>query len=106
MKSNRSKACDISQSTKKKVWQRDDQRCVCCGSSSAMPNAHFISRAKGGMGIEENIVTLCANCHRCFDHTDERPEYRNYIRAYLKTKYPNWNEESLVYRKWNDGKVL
>lgn len=30
-----------------------------CGSSYAMPNAHYIARAQGGLGIEENIVTLC-----------------------------------------------
>lgn len=106
MKSKRSKACDISQSVKEKVWQRDNQHCVCCGSSFAMPNAHFISRANGGMGIEENIVTLCSVCHRNFDQTANRPEYRDYIRAYLKSKYPNWDEKKLVYRKWNDAKIL
>ena len=102
-KSKRSKACDISLKVKKIVWKRDEEKCICCGSKNASPVCHFIPRSKSGLGIEENIVTLCTNCHRNFDHTDFRPEYRNYIRAYLQTKYPNWNEESLVYRKWNDG---
>lgn len=42
----RSKACDISQKVKKKVWERDNHRCIICGSPYAMPNAHYISRAQ------------------------------------------------------------
>lgn len=100
-KSKRSKACDISQQVKEKVWARDGERCIYCGKLTAMPNAHYIPRSHGGLGIEENIVTLCANCHHNFDHTDLRPFYKDYIRAYLKKRYPNWDEEKLVYRKWN-----
>lgn len=106
MKSKRSKACDISQNVKEKVWQRDNQHCICCGNSFAMPNAHFIARSKGGLGVEENIVTLCANCHRRFDHTLYREQFKEYIENYLKIKYPNWNKEKLVYRKWNDAGIL
>ena len=96
------KACDISQSVKEKVWQRDKCRCICCGSPFAMPNAHFIARSQLGLGIEQNIVTLCAKCHHNYDHTTKREEYREYIRNYLKSKYPDWNEEKLRYRKWQN----
>ena len=50
--SKRSKACDISPKVKKKVWERDNHCCIICGSPYAMPNAHYISRAQGGLGIE------------------------------------------------------
>lgn len=100
-KSKRSKACDISREVKEKVWERD-KRCVYCGRPSGLPNAHYIPRSKGGLGIEENIVTLCVNCHRNFDQTDLRQHYKEYIKNYLQSKYPGWNEEKLVYRKWND----
>ena len=86
MKSKRSKACDIPARVKKAVWERDKQHCIYCGSVRAMPNAHFISRAKGGLGIEENIVTLCQNCHYNFDMTDMREHYKEYIENYLKKK--------------------
>ena len=60
MKSKRSKATDIPMSVKKKVWERDCGRCVVCGNHcNVMPNAHYIPRSKGGLGIEENIITLC-----------------------------------------------
>lgn len=99
MKSKRSKACDIPARVKKAVWERDKQHCIYCGSVRAMPNAHFISRAKGGLGIEENIVTLCQNCHYNFDMTDMREYYKEYIENYLKKKYPNWDKENLIYKR-------
>ena len=95
------KKCDISLEVREKVFERDNQRCIYCGSWNASPNAHFIPRSHLGLGIEENIVTLCANCHHNFDHTDLRACYKEYIREYLKDKYPNWDEKNLVYRKWN-----
>ena len=101
MKSKRSKACDISQAVKKKVWERDWQKCIICGNYQAMPNAHYISRAHGGLGIEENIVTLCQNCHHTYDNTDKRPVYREFIKRYLQRIYGvEWNEDKLKYKKF------
>ena len=107
MKSKRSKATDIPMSVKKKVWERDRGMCVVCGNHcNVMPNAHYISRSKGGLGIEQNIVTLCTEltpnqCHRKYDFgtKEERNEIKEKIRRYLKSKYDNWNEEDLIYRK-------
>lgn len=99
MKSNRSKACDIPQKIKKRVWERDGGRCIICGSRNALPSAHYISRAQGGLGIEENIVTLCFNCHREYDNTDKRSGFRKYIEKYLRTIYKDWSEEKLYFRR-------
>ena len=101
MKTKRSKACDITQAVKKKVWERDGERCIICGSPNAMPNAHFIPRSKGGLGIEQNIVTLCLNCHHAYDNTADRQIYRAKIKAYLEGIYGlEWSEENLLYKKY------
>lgn len=99
MKSKRSKACDISAKVKDVVWERDGRYCVICGNPEAMPNAHYISRAQGGLGIEQNIVTLCAKCHKQFDQSSARTEIKERIKNYLKFQYPNWDEKNLVYRR-------
>ena len=99
MKSKRTKATDISQKVKKAVWERDNQCCIVCGSPYAMPNAHYISRYNGGLGIEQNIVTLCINCHRAYDQSTKHSEYKEFIKNYLQSKYENWNEADLVYKK-------
>lgn len=77
--------------------------CVFCGlpapSDIAWSNAHYISRAQGGLGIPENGLTLCPKCHRTYDQTTARPEMREYFRDYLNACYPEWGEENLIYRK-------
>lgn len=107
MKSKRSKATDIPMVVKKKVFERDNGRCVVCGNNyNVMPNAHYISRAKGGLGIEQNIVTLCTEftpnkCHRKYDFgtLKEREQIGAIIKEYLISKYDDWNEENLYYHK-------
>jgi 5-methylcytosine-specific restriction endonuclease McrA len=98
MKTKRAKACDIPQKVKNIVWERDNHCCIICGSPNAMPNAHYIPRSQGGLGIEENIVTLCLECHRRYDQSSKRPLYGEMIKEYLKRQYTNWNEKDLVYR--------
>lgn len=91
-------ACDISPEVKRKVEERDNGRCVICGNRG-LPNAHFISRAQCGLGIEENIVCLCPQCHHDFDNGDKREEYGAQIEAYLRSRYPFWEKAGLVYNK-------
>ena len=99
MKSKRSKACDISKKVKDAVWARDHGRCILCGSTQAMPNSHYIKRSAGGLGIEENITTMCFRCHEAFDGR-ERNALIPRVRAYLKRKYPMWDESTLIYRRY------
>ena len=100
MKSKRAKACDISKKVKDIVWERDDHRCIVCGSYQAMPNSHFIRRSQGGLGIEENIVTMCMDCHREYDQGTNRKAMEYFIENYLKSQYPNWDKSKLTYKKW------
>lgn len=95
----RTKALDISKKVKDAVWDRDGGQCIICGSRYAAPNAHYISRAQGGLGIEQNIVTLCAECHRQYDQGTNRKAYARIIWGYLQSHYPHVREDDLIYRK-------
>ena len=95
----RTKALSISKQVKAKVFERDGYCCVYCGSPWADPSAHYIARSQGGLGIEENILTLCANCHRAYDQSTKRKEMREFFREYLQSKYPEWDENQLIYRR-------
>lgn len=102
-KSKRSNDCDISPEVKRIVYERDGHRCIYCHRNNGLPNAHFIGRGQGGLGIPENIVTLCPECHEDYDNGFKREEIGNYIREYLKWKYgQNWNEKKLIYKKHHD----
>lgn len=96
------RATAISKAVKDRVWERDGHCCVYCGSPYANPEAHFIPRSLGGLGIEENLLTLCRRCHRRFDETSDRLRMRRYFEMYLRSIYPEWDEKKLKYRK-EDG---
>lgn len=96
----RTKQLDISKKVKDTVWKRDGCACILCGNPEAMPNAHYIPRSHSGLGIEENIVTLCMQCHYDYDHTVRRGEIRERIRDYLAGIYPDWDEEALYFKKY------
>lgn len=83
---------------KRRVWERDGY-CVYCGNPNAAPVAHYIARSQGGLGIEENILTLCESCHRRYDQTADRKMMREFFRRYLIARYPEFDEEKLKYRR-------
>lgn len=101
--SKRSKACEISQKTKEIVWNRDNECCISCGRwvPKHFANAHFIKRSQGGLGIPENIVTLCAKCHYEEDFGKDSKVYEYSIENYLRNYYgESWNKENLIYKKF------
>lgn len=103
------KATDFSKTVKEAIATRDSISdwpcCILCGKPAppenrlAFSNAHFVGRAQGGRGIEENGLTLCPRCHRRYDQTEERPRLRAFFREYLMERYPNWDELKLYYRR-------
>ena len=84
--------------------------CILCGAPGS-PNAHIVRRSHGGMGVEQNIVSLCGRCHYAFDEGlfisgleqfgfTSQSDIREYIINYIKGFYPDWTPESVTYRKW------
>jgi len=98
-KHRQTKATDIGLSVKVAVHSRDGGLCIICGRLG-YPNAHYIPRSRGGLGIEENIVTLCPACHYRFDNTTDRLWMKPAIADYLKAHYEDWDEKELCYRKY------
>lgn len=92
----------IQKGVKKAVYDRDGGRCVLCGKTyQAEPNAHIVARSQGGLGIEQNIVTLCRTCHDRYDQTAERHALRAQLEQYIRGFYPDWNENDVTYHKFN-----
>lgn len=78
--------------------------CILCGKPAptgnrvAFSNAHYIARSQGGLGIEENILTLCPKCHRQYD-TVGREAFKPILRRYMLEHYDGWSEGRLTYKK-------
>ena len=94
----RTKALAIPAAVKRRVRDRDKGLCVLCGKPGD-PVCHFISRAHGGLGIEENIWTGCCDCHRAYDQSPNRYLIRERLAVYFRSKYPEWDKTELIYRK-------
>ncbi len=46
------------------VLVRDGWRCQSCGSGMNLHVHHQLSRGRGGADTADNLITLCADCHR------------------------------------------
>lgn len=103
-KSKRSKACDIPEAVRQAVFDRDHGKCVIC-AREGIPNAHVIPRSKGGLGIEQNIVTLCPKCHHEYDNGQTRDSIGELITEYMRQHYKGWDDYELIYNKWKDFKI-
>ncbi len=100
--SKRSKACDISPAVRDKVLKRDNYTCIICGRYEVQI-AHYISRARGGLGIPENLACLCPQCHHEYDNGKLHKEIKKALEDYLRQHYSEWDNKRLIYSKWEDG---
>ena len=103
---NKQNALTISTDTYNEVYERDNGSCILCMeygvhdkmfSTSMIPPVemhHFIGRGRLGMGIPENLVLLCKYHHQ------EETKHREKIKQYLQSKYDDWIEERLVFKKY------
>lgn len=97
-KQKRARATDIPRKVKEAVYRRDNGLCIFCGRPG-LPEAHYIARSHGGLGIEQNIVTACRYCHERMDNSEWRSIYREVARDYLRARYQGWSEDNLIYHK-------
>jgi len=108
----RTKATEISDKVKIKIYERDDT-CIFCKIGYHMPTdnfyelfnldiMHYIPRSLGGLGIPENLALGCRYHHSMLDHAniDYRKEMQEIFKKYLQKQYKDWNEKELIYKKY------
>ena len=101
----RTKACSIKAAVKKRVEERDGHCCIFCGKRGK-GEAHVISRAHGGLGVEQNLITVCRECHYQLDDTVSRPLFLELAKEHLRALYPGWNPDDVIYKKGIETKAL
>lgn len=98
--------------TSEKIFARDHGECIFCQMGYHMegwtPQAggydimHFIPKSHQGMGIEQNGVLGCRYHHHMMDNGNKglRKEMLKLLESYLRSIYPDWNRNMLIYDKW------
>ena len=90
-------------SRREAILHRDNYTCQCCGKKNCRLEVHHVKfKSNGGTDDEENLLTLCEDCHKgVHDGTvalNKKPKksknlkyatHMSIIRSYLLKKYPN-----------------
>lgn len=92
-----------SKKTRLEVYERDGGKCIICGRHTNLTLAHYISRAHNGLGIKENLGTVCIYCHHEMDHTSKRQKKLEEFRIYLDSHYPDFPDEERVWKRWTES---
>ena len=100
----RTRACAIPKEVKLIVYERDHERCIFCGAPG-LPEAHVIPRSHGGLGVPQNIITVCRSCHDKLDNSTDRQQMLDVAVGYLKRYYPDISQTDVIYQKWEKDKV-
>ena len=111
------KLLQFSKSTREAIYKRDNYSCLFCRSGyhivgknlssiefNIFDAMHFINKSQMGLGIEENGVCGCRYHHSLLDNGNKglRQEMLSITEEYLKSLYPDWDKEKLVYKKWSN----
>ena len=85
------------------ILHRDNYTCQCCSKKNCRLEVHHIKfRSNGGTDDEENLITLCEDCHKSIHAgtivLNKKPKksknlkyatHMSIIRSYLLKEYPN-----------------
>lgn len=105
---------EFPQDVRIEIIQRDNRQCIFCKLNYHMRSTtqmgydikdimHYIPRSRGGLGIEENGAVGCRYHHELLDNGNKglRGEMLELFKEYLQERYLDWNEEDLIYKKYN-----
>lgn len=100
------------------IWYRDGGECIFCKIGYHMENKdpmqyqikdimHYINKSQGGLGIPQNGAVGCRYHHGLLDNGNRglRAEMLEIFKEHLMQQYPDWNEEELIYDKWDFLKI-
>ena len=90
-------------SRREAILHRDNYTCQCCGKKNCRLEVHHVKfKSDGGTDDEENLLTLCEDCHKGVHAgtvvLNKKPKksknlkhatHMSIIRSYLLKKYPN-----------------
>lgn len=84
---------------RQEILERDDHQCQYCGSEKEGLHVHHIDGNSGGASDHfNNLITLCASCHRRFEGYEEYRQRKKLRRDGLVDGHIHCPEDSDI---WN-----
>ena len=85
-----------------RVFKRDNNECVYCGSKKDLTIDHVIPRSKGGKNTWDNLVTCCSKCN--LKKSDRTPE-EAHMPLRKKPHKPNFVDDTVSLNEaWDSFK--
>lgn len=72
----------IGSSKRERVKARDGNKCILCESTDNLEVHHVAAVAEGGSASDDNLVTLCRECHQKVHHNEESKSVLMSIKEY------------------------
>ena len=57
---------------RQQILERDNHLCTKCGTTECLEVHHKIPLRFGGQNTPDNLITLCASCHRIVEHATQK----------------------------------
>lgn len=89
---------------RKRIYKRDNNQCVYCGSEKNLTIDHIIPRSRDGKNTWTNLITCCSSCNlKKANKTPEEANMKMRYRAYEPTVF-SYIISSDVEILWSDFK--
>lgn len=99
--------------TRQRIYIRDNGTCIFCRMGYHQDGAtglaleikdimHYVPKSQMGLGVEQNGAVGCRYHHTLLDNGNRglRQEMLVRFESYLKSIYPGWDKDNLVYQKY------
>lgn len=83
---------------RKRIYKRDNNQCVYCGSEKNLTIDHILPRSRGGKNSWTNLVTCCSSCNRKKgDRTPEEANMKLMVRPFEPTLFSEVINPSITH---------
>jgi 5-methylcytosine-specific restriction endonuclease McrA len=88
-----------------RIFRRDNEECVYCGSTKQLTLDHVIPRSRGGSNSWDNLVTCCHNCNvRKANKTPQEANMSMTKKPYEPSFFSDFLNNS-IEKIWNEYKI-
>jgi len=87
---------------RQRIYKRDNNECVYCGSKKELTIDHIIPKSRGGKNIWNNLITCCLHCN--LKKGDKTPDEAKMPLRFIPKTPSFLSNDSSIIKIWEDYK--